>query len=277
MVLFLGLLGLAATTTFSSNNPLLSLGSGGGGGLLLRPVEALAAAKNKRRGQKGKGGGGGAFGGFGKPPPTLDDVLSNVRFTRFPAENGPSLPCPCGAKRSQNPTELQTYGECCQPLLDKTSNNDGGCTTPLEVLQSRYTAFCYRDIGHVIRTTHEECRDYRDDKVAWAKDLDKEGMFDSFEFVGLEVVEEEDEEDSETNDGDDTNEAFVEFRVRLRGRPLDEAPARSRSAASIEGEETIVSERSRFLRDPSTGFWKYAGGDVRSTVEGLEDTSLNNA
>ena len=65
------------------------------------------------------------------------------------------------------------------------------------------------------------------------------------------------------------------FQVRLKGRSLEESPIRSRSLSSIEGDETVVAERSRFLRDPKSGIWKYAGGDVRSTIKGLEDTTLN--
>lgn len=244
-------------------------------GFPVTSVEALAGAKSKRQGKKqssGRGKGGG-FGGFGTPPPTLDDFLAGVKTTRFP-KNGDSLPCPCGkivetTDTKEEETVFLSYAQCCGPLLDQKALPCGGCKTPLQVLQSRYTAFCYRNIGHVIRTTHEECRDYRDDKVTWAKDLDKEGMFDSFEFTGLEVVDDNDK----NNDND--NEAFLEFKVRLRGRSLDETPSRSRSISSIAGEETIVSERSRFLRNPDSGTWKYAGGDVRSTVEGLEDTTLN--
>jgi SEC-C motif-containing protein len=240
-------------------------------------VEALAAAKNKGRGLKSSGNakGKGGFGGFGTPPQTLEDVLANVKTTRFP-KDAPSLPCPCGSsKAGQEQTDKKTYAECCGPLLEEASHC-GGCRTPLQVLQSRYTAFCFRNIGHVIRTTHKECRDYRDDKVAWAKDMDKEGMFDSFEFVELEIVDDDETvEATENNKNKSENEAFLEFRVRLKGRSVEEAPVRSRSLSSIEGEETVVSERSRFLRDPDSGIWKYAGGDVRSTVQGLEDTTLN--
>lgn len=232
-------------------------------------VEAFAAAKNKRRGRKSPGGakGNGGFSGFGKPPPTLEETLAEIKTTRQPTD-ALNLPCPCGINHNDDEeSSPKTFSECCAPLLEES----GSCQTPLQVLQSRYTAFCYRNIGHVIRTTHPECRDYREDKVAWAKDLNKEGMFDSFEFVGLEVV---DDQDGSAEVADE-NEAFLEFRVRLKGRSLEEAPLRSRSLSSIEGEETIVSERSRFLRNPESGEWKYAGGDVRSTVKGLEDTTLN--
>ena len=250
-----------------------------GTGFPMTCVEALAAAKNKRRGIKppGNGKGKGGFGGFGTPPQTLEGVLANVKTTRFP-KDALSLPCPCGSSNlGQAQTVKKTYAECCGPLLEVVASHCEGCRTPLQVLQSRYTAFCFRNIGHVIRTTHEECRDYRDDKVAWAKDLDKEGMFDSFEFVGLEIVEDNETVEATENSKNksENNEAFLEFRVRLKGRSVEEAPVRSRSLSSIEGEETVVSERSRFLRCPETGIWKYAGGDVRSTVQGLEDTTLN--
>lgn len=245
-------------------------------------VEALAAAKNKRSGRKsfGSGKGKGGFGGFGTAPPTLEDVLQKIKTNRFP-KDAASLPCPCGSSKAdvgQAPVK-KTYAECCGPLLENTSPC-GSCKTPHQVLESRYTAFCYRNVRHIVRTTHEENRDFRHDTIAWVKDLDKDGMFDSFEFISLEIVDDEtetsDTDEANNNESkDNDNEAFLEFRVRLKGRPLDEAPLRSRSLSSIEGEETIVSERSRFLRDPDSGTWKYAGGDVRSTVQGLEDTKLN--
>ena len=109
-------------------------------------------------------------------------------------------------------------------------------------------------------TTHESCRDYRVDKVAWAKDLDKGGMFDSFEFVKLQAGEEEMSED-------DKNEGFVEFKVTLR--------AKEDKYDTVAGQETVISERSRFLRNSDDGSWSYASGDVRSDVVGLEDTQLN--
>ena len=43
----------------------------------------------------------------------------------------------------------------------------------------------------------------------------------------------------------------------------------------VAGQETVISERSRFLRNPDDGSWSYASGDVRSDVVGLEDTQLN--
>ena len=121
-------------------------------------------------------------------------------------------------------------------------------------------------------TTHPTCRDYRDDKIAWAKDLNKEGMFDSFEFVKLKVIG-----DAETStDGDDDEEGYLEFEVTMRGRNQEEDTilgGKRFSAAAVSGLETVVRERSQFLKE--NGVWLYASGDVTSKVAGLEDTKLN--
>lgn len=127
--------------------------------------------------------------------------------------------------------------------------------SPLRVLQSRYSAFSYRLVPYIIQTTHTTCREYRDNKVAWAKDLNQNGMFDSFEFMGLVIPNLEPE-----MDGD--NRAYMDFQARLRSR--DGNP-----------NETVVSERSLFLRDPETNTWTYASGEVRSEEAGLEDVVLN--
>jgi len=112
-----------------------------------------------------------------------------------------------------------------------------------------------------MESTHESCRDWRQDKVAWANDLDRSGMFDSFEFVKLEHGEEE------VSEGDE-NKGYIDFKVTLR--------AKEDRLDSLAGQETVISERSTFLRNPDDLTWAYASGDVRSDVVGLEDTSLNN-
>ena len=184
--------------------------------------------------------------GFGRPPPSLEEILTGFK-TRIP-ELANDQPCPCGVTG-------EAYGACCAPYLA----GERFPMTPSRVLQSRYTAFCWRDVGHIIRTTHPSCRDYQADKVAWAKKLDKNGMFDSFEFSGLTLLGNEEH----VND----SEAFVEFEVRLR--------ANQRTGTTLEGQTTTVRERSKFLKDQETGVWTYASGDVRSTVEGVEEVMLN--
>ena len=194
--------------------------------------------KSKRSAQTTKG--------FGAPPPKLEEVLASFK-TRIP-EDADSQPCPCGTGK--------VYRECCGPL----HKGDKLCLTMTDVLRSRYTAFSWRNIKYVMDTTHKTCRDHREDRVAWAKDLNKGGMFDSFDFVKLEPGNEEMSDNNE-------NEGYVEFKVTLR--------AKEDKDGSLAGQETVISERSRFLRDTSDGSWSYASGDVRSDVAGLEDTKLN--
>ena len=228
--------------------------------IMVAQVEAFAAAKNKSGGGGGKRNRAGTSKGFGAPPPSLDDVLSKFPM-RMPAGvvTAATRDCPCG-----NPGK--TYGECCGPLHDKTRD----CTTMTDVLRSRYSAFCWRNIGHIMDTTHPICRDWKADRIQWAKDLNKDGMFDSFEFVNLQVGPEE--------PGAEENEGFIEFQVTLRGRDetdMIRGGASRRSAAAVAGLETVVKERSKFLRDPETGSWSYASGEVTSEQAGLEDVKLN--
>lgn len=193
--------------------------------------------------------------GFGAPPPTLEEVISKFR-TRVP-DDADSQPCPCGGRSETD----KLYRDCCGPL----HRNERLALTMTDVLRSRFSAFSWRLIKYVMDSTHETCRDYLEDRVAWANSLNKYGMFDSFEFVRLEPGPEELSLESE-------NEGFIEFNVTLRAKD----PSYLEDVSTlISGQETKITERSRFLRDPNTGVWTYASGEVRSNVAGLEDTSLN--
>ena len=86
--------------------------------------------------------------------------------------------------------------------------------------------------------------------MEWAKDLNKKGMFDSYDFVSLTPAEEEVNAD----------EGYISFQVLLREK-------------EDEGKETTVSEKSKFIKEGDR--WLYASGEVRSEVAGLEDTVLN--
>ena len=83
-------------------------------------------------------------------------------------------------------------------------------------------------------------------------------MFDSFDFIGLEAIEEIINDD----------EGFIDFKVKLRSN--------ENSGEYIEGQEMVIREKSRFLRAGDPQRWLYASGEVRSEVAGLEDTILNN-
>jgi SEC-C motif domain protein len=185
--------------------------------------------------------------GFGKAPPSLAETLATFK-TRRP-ENAASQPCPCGLHG-------KVYADCCSPYHQGIAKPE----TPLAVLQSRYSAFCFREISYIMESTHPSCRDYREDKIAWAKDLDKTGTFDSFDFVGLTVL-------SEDKVSSDDVEGYVDFQVQLQ--------AKRQVGSEIEGQVTTIQERSKFIRDVSTGSWSYASGDVRSTVSGVESVKLN--
>jgi len=104
------------------------------------------------------------------------------------------------------------------------------------------------------------CSDYEKDKMAWVKDLSRDGMFDSYEFVGLDA---EPQEISEDND----KEGFINFKVNLR--------ANENLGDEVEGQEIVVREKSRFLCSGEPASWSYAGGDVSSEVAGLEGVKLN--
>mmetsp|Transcript_2306 Transcript_2306/g.3370 ORF Transcript_2306/g.3370 Transcript_2306/m.3370 type:complete len:227 (+) Transcript_2306:91-771(+) len=203
----------------------------------------LAAKKNN----KGKGNRRAAASnkGFGvAPAEVFADVLSSFK-SRFPAD-ADSLPCPCGSG--------DIYGKCCGPY----HRGEIFPESATKVLRSRYTAFTWRLIPYVIDSTHPTCRDYRENRITWAKDLNKSGMFDSFRFISLEFGPE--------IPGKNDKEAFIEFKVRLR--------ATEDSGETLEGQETVIGEKSRFLCDEE-GKWKYSTGDVHSEVEGLEGTILN--
>jgi len=243
-------------------------------GTSILPVHGLANRKKSNNSSSGGGGGKKAAPrGFGVPPPPSLETLLATFPTRMPppllgsTTTAPLVvDCPCGSG--------QTYETCCGPLHTQSR----ACRTMVDVLRSRYSAFCWRNIGHILATTHPTNRDYREDKIAWAKELHKEGMFDSFDFVRLEIGKEE-------GGREDENEGFLEFQVTLRGRGSSSSSGDNgggrgggggrQSAAAVAGLETVVKERSRFLRDAESGIWFYAGGDVTSEVAGLEDTPLN--
>ena len=189
--------------------------------------------------------------GFGQ---STQPNIQDLDFpTRLPP-NAPDLPCPC--RTSGNSDTL--YKDCCFPF-----HNDKNILpqSPLDVLKTRYTAFAWRIPQYIIETTHPACKDFRKDKIKWARDLNRSGMFDSYDFVSLDVVGEE------SFNPDNDGEGFIEFKVNLK--------ANSNSGGNIEGQDIVVQEKSRFLRTEGGG-WKYAGGDVTSDVAGLENIKLNN-
>ena len=88
--------------------------------------------------------------------------------------------------------------------------------------------------------------------------LDKEQMFDTFSFEGLEV--------GETEAGASEKEAFLDFRVTLQ--PIDKRTKMKTQAAPM-----VFAERSRFRKVGDA--WLYASGEVTSEEAGLKGAVLN--
>lgn len=171
--------------------------------------------------------------GFGSAPLTFAQVVQGFK-TRLP-NNIEAIECPCGSLMEDSTTR-RLYQDCCRPIHQGVRP----CSRPLDVLRSRYSAFSYRIIPHIIATTHETHSDYQNDDIAWAKLLNREGMFDSYEFVALEHGEEHVDGDTGT----------IDFTVRLRAK---------------DGQEKAVRETSTFLRNKE-GVWQYASGVFRQSA-----------
>jgi len=257
---------------------------------------AAAAASgrnnNNKKSRKGGGGGGGknkasTNKGFGTAPPTLDEVLASFqkkkKISRLPPDSSVA-DCPCGGVGRAGGVvprpPAPTYQSCCEPF----HLGHKRCLEPIDVLRTRYSAFSYRLIGYIMETTHPECRDYQEDRIAWAKSLNKDGMFDSYEFVQLQILDLDsikgggaDDNDNNEEDGEDEGVAYIDFKVRLREREGVAAAGDDiyDDDDDKEKKETVVRERSKFLRDADTGTWSYAGGDVFSDVAGLDNVALN--
>ena len=192
---------------------------------LVTPCHALAASKKKTPKRTTTAA---SDKGFGAKAPTFAEILSGFR-TRLP-DRAADTPCPCGSQ-----SQSLSYADCCQPYHAGARTAE----TPLRVLQSRYTAFCYRVIPYIMLTTHDTCQYWRADRVAWAKELDRDGSLDTFDFLGLTVVGE--------TAGETADRAHIDFRVHVRNKR--------------DSEETVLKEKSLFLRQGDR--WFYASGEAK--------------
>jgi len=197
----------------------------------LRPtLHAMMAAAKPKKKAAGGGFGGGGFGAPKPAPPTFDEVVGGWK-TRVP-KDAASVDCPCGFG--------EVYATCCRPY----HQGEKAAETPEWTLRSRYVAFAYRLPEYIIRTTDKTNSDYMTDKIKWAKKLNKEQMFDDFQFKGLEV--------GELESGKHDEEQYLSLRVSLM--PMDAA------GMPKQPDPMVFTERSRFLRD-AKGAWQYASGE----------------
>ena len=187
-----------------------------------------------------------------------------------------SSPCPCGIQQQQQ-QQQKPYRECCAPYHEGRKLPE----SPRVVLQTRYTAFLRRDLRYIIETTHPNNADYREDKVAWVRDLNRHGgIMDEYEFVSLNI--ENEDWSSETD-----SEAYITFTVQLLEKGEQEwasksignnesSSSSSSSPPPILGENKsdddddvkviTIRERSQFLRQDN-GKWLYGTGEVSLVQE----------
>jgi len=246
------LLLLISTRNISSFSSSTSNHQWVGQGRILYPVRTRLFLAKKKVTRKKKNAS--TSKGFGEAPPTLEEVASQFK-NRFPddTENISEAPCACGSGK--------TYGTCCGYYHRTLDEDLPETNTPIDLLRSRYTAFAWRLPLYVMESTHPTCSDFRKDKLKWVKDLNKSGMFDSYEFAELKDI-------SQIEQGSDDNEAFVTFKVSLR--------ANENTGPYLQGQEITIQEKSKFLRDGEPLRWRYASGDITSEIQGIENVKLNN-
>lgn len=88
--------------------------------------------------------------------------------------------CPCGS--------LKKYKKCC-----KVFHEIKVAKTALELMKSRYCAFCIKDYEYIIKTTHKLNQDYTNDKEQWKSsvlEFCNETIFKSLEVLLYEEGEE---------------------------------------------------------------------------------------
>ncbi|KAL7557802.1 hypothetical protein ACA910_003847 [Epithemia clementina (nom. ined.)] len=239
------------------------------------PLYAAASNKRNNKSKQQKSKTASSERGFGAKPLSLEEVVAQFP-TRLP-KNALELPCPCrldsqrnqqGKQQPLESSSLIQYQDCCAPYHagDKSSES------PERVLRSRYSAFCYRLIPYILQTTHPDCSDYQENKIKWAKELNKQGMFDDFNFVALEIFGDTTYSGGNNSIGETTKslnelaaeeeEAFLKFKVRLAKRSPVLAATPNPNG---KRDEVVVTENSRFLKADDTQGWLYVSGDVETT------------
>jgi len=123
--------------------------------------------------------------------------------------------CPCGSGVK--------YKKCCKPY-----HSGAKAPNALVLMKSRYSAYVVGDSNYIIKTTHKDNYDFRNDKKIWKSEII--GFCQNTDFYGLDILD--------FIDGAD--EAFVIFK------------------ASLSSGNMI--EKSRFLR--VDGSWLYLSGEI---------------
>lgn len=125
--------------------------------------------------------------------------------------------CFCGSQKS--------FSECCQLLI----NNIQKAQSALELMKSRYSAFCVKDMDYLISTTDPKTREnfnFKENKK-WAEQA---------KFFKLEIV----------NNIENKDSGIVEFRAHF----------------NFQGQTNIHHEISQFRRND--GVWYYSEGQIKT-------------
>ena len=129
-------------------------------------------------------------------------------------------PCPCGSGKK--------YKKCCGIF-----HNGSDPKTALELMKSRYSAFCVNDAKYIIKTTHKENSDFSDDIEIWKKSIlefSKNTNFEALSIISFDTITQ--------------NEAYVTFHAKL----------------STDSNDISFTEKSKFLKEDN--IWKYHSGEI---------------
>jgi len=128
--------------------------------------------------------------------------------------------CPCGSG--------DQFAQCCYPIWQVPSN----AATPEQLMRSRYTAFCLKEVNHLVNT-HHISRRAADEREALHAQFNEQP---ATEWLGLEIIE--------------ACAQYVTFIAKYR-----------KGAGQPKG----LYERSRFIKDEGTFF--YLDGEIKQNPQ----------
>jgi SEC-C motif-containing protein len=130
--------------------------------------------------------------------------------------------CYCGSQKK--------YKDCCHPFMTGASKPE----TPEQLMRSRYTAFCVKDIEYLISTHHPSGRQDNE------QDLLTNTIHET-QWLGLKILKTD-------MDPDDTHTGFVEFTAFYKTQ-------------NTNGQ---LHERSKFIHE--AGQWYYLDGEFMAPL-----------
>jgi SEC-C motif-containing protein len=139
--------------------------------------------------------------------------------------------CPCGSKIP--------YSKCCGTIHRDPAAYANA--TADQVVRARYSAFSKREINFIISSTHPGHESYDENFQRWKQSLEKD-CYDNYILDKCDILE------TNITDIDNESVAIVRFVAHMTQRK--------------NHERMTFEETSKFMRQPSTGPWKYVEGVV---------------